>query len=196
MKKLLIIFSAILLSSQLSAQCSGDIYLMSRAREVVFMLNDYVSFMTGRDITMKERQEYKKLALRLFLGGGGEYLVNGQKHSAVQVEITNITASGQQRKIRNATKVWLERMLHLSSKGRRIVVAIDSVAIFAIVGEPKQISDSLFEVMYRFRPDLLDEKILCVESDTVKVIWEPRLCEEIPSVLIGDIKVTERTFFY
>lgn len=114
-------------------------FLKERAAMKVAMLNDYIKFMADKSDTEKNRLTYRKMALGLFIAGGGSYIKNGMEVDGVVMEVTSTNRSKPRRRL---MRDYFTGLINL--KYQQVEIRSTDVAKIK-VSDLKEIGDGLYE---------------------------------------------------
>lgn len=91
MKKVLILFAALLVSIySVNAQTREDELVKTRAREKVAQMLSYISRMADKQKPRSTRTYYRKKALNLYIGAGGDYTIHGVYYDPVKMQVSSL----------------------------------------------------------------------------------------------------------
>lgn len=111
LKRILVLQFALLIFLPLMGQSSVDEQIKRTAAQRVAQMNDYISFMADKSNDFETRQYYKKQALNLFVGRGGNYEENGVNKEGVRMEITSVNNTRPRAKL---MRVYFNGLINLT----------------------------------------------------------------------------------
>lgn len=163
-----------------------------RAAECVAQMNDYISFMADKSNDMETRLFYKKQALKLFVGEGGEYEEDGVLKDGVRMEVTSVNNKRPRSKL---MKVYFNGLVNLTYQQ----VSIQSTELAKIqvsnlhrVGDNKYVCTCYFDQVFIGYRDGKPQYKDCTRKK-VKCYVELQETEESREyiVLLGDVSAID-----
>ena len=194
MRKYILAIIALLMVSVSYAQSDVQEVFKIRAAEKVALLCDYIEFIANPKKEYKERDEYKTMALNLFINKGNEYEEDGIYKKGVIMEVTSVWRKKPSQRLMKDYFTGLMNMRYSEVMIESTEVSNIEVSSLQIIDDDTYVCTCYFEQVFS---GIRDGKLVYKDITCKKVkcyVTSPEIGidgQYEPIIILGDISALE-----